>query len=296
MENSFLSLLYPSTLGVKFTPNDLLQIRKLKSEASADEIFELLEGDTKENLIRVNWKTLWLKMLESRTFDSLQFVSLLCSDYPAQLRLLSEPPLLLSYVGKPIWQNKLISVVGSRKPTEESLRWMSYNLPSILNSCQLSVVSGGARGVDQWAHRLSIQTGRSTLCVVPAGLSCLYPESLKDMATEIISSGGALLSSYALHQEMRKFFFHERNLLIAAFGEVSLIVEAGLKSGSLVTARQAADLGKDVMTLPFSPWFGAGAGSNRLVQEGALLVVDERDVCEYFFKFRSPEISSIHRE
>lgn len=288
MENSFISLLYPSTIGATFTAHDLSQIKEFKEKASAVEIFELLEAPTQERLKQLNWRRLWAELLEHQTLKSLNFISPFCPDYPLQLLSLPSPPLFLSYIGQPIWlDKKLISVVGSRRPVNESLKWMSFHLPSFLKSCQLSVVSGGARGVDQWAHRLSLQTGRSTLCIVPSGLGCLYPESLNDLSLEIISSGGALLSSYAFTQQMKKFFFHERNLLIAAFGELCLIVEAGVKSGSLVTARQAADLGKDVMTLPFSPWYGAGAGSNQLIQEGALLVTNERDLFEYIFKLRS---------
>src|SRR5690606_24971745 len=129
-------------------------------QASARDILETLEETTQEHLTRVKWRELWLQALESQSSSSIGFTSLFCSDYPSQLRQLQEPPLILSYIGKPLWQSRLVSVVGSRRPTENSLRWMTYHLPAFLKSCQLSVVSGGARGVDQWAHKLSIQSGQ----------------------------------------------------------------------------------------------------------------------------------------
>jgi DNA processing protein len=285
MENSFLSLLYAHFFGLRFKESELQQISSHK-HLPVEEILSLLSPETRGELHRLNWRERWQRALEVSHRLSVGFASRFCEDYPASFHHLPEPPLLVTYMGKPIWQKQaLVGVVGSRRPCPQTLEWMSHHLPGFLQAAQMTVVSGGARGVDQWAHRLSLAAGRSTLCVVPSGLSCLYPEGLKEFSAEVTASGGAFLSAYALDQEMRKYFFPQRNQWIAALGSFCFVAEAGLKSGSLLTAKLAQNLGREVMTLPFSVWQGGGAGSNWLLQQGgAHLALREEDLIALAFR------------
>lgn len=281
-EESFLSLLYPYLFGIKYSEKDLKKISLMKGRLEALEIFPFLSECLQRQLINFKWRHRWLEfLLESHKRD-IFLTSIFCHDYPKLLLSLDDFPLVLTYMGSPTWnQRRLISVVGSRRPRVETLRWMSSQLPDVLRATDLSVVSGGARGVDQWAHRLSISCGQPTFSFVPAGLCAIYPESLVPLGERIVETGGALLSAYPLRQEMRKYFFHQRNTLIAAFSRICLVIQASEKSGTLITASRAADLGRDVIAVPFSPWEKAGAGSNRLIKEGATPVLGSQDVLDF---------------
>lgn len=278
-EESFLSLLYPSLFGVKYSEKDLKKIAMLKDRLSAVEIFPFLSEELQRSLLVLGWRHKWLEFLEDSHRRKIFLASIFCEFYPRAFFTLEQFPLVITYVGSPGWnEGSLISVVGSRRPKIETLKWMSSQLSEFLNASGCSVVSGGARGVDQWAHQLSLRCGLPTFALVPAGLLSIYPESLIDLGDKITSSGGALMSAYPLRQEMRKYFFHQRNQLIASLSRLCLVVQAGQKSGTLMTAAKALNLGKDVAALPFSPWDKAGSGSNQLIKDGAFPITSAQDL------------------
>lgn len=285
MEFSYLALFYPSTLGVQLSNKDLEWIKDHK-ELSAQKIFPLLSEESRDRLRQIKWERLWGRLLDSPRSSVLNFATPLCAAYPKSFLHLQNPPQFISYKGSSIWEKPgWISLVGSRRMSFEVQSWMSHNLPRYLKAAQLGLVSGGARGVDQWAHRIAIQAECPTICVLPSGLGALYPESLIDLADEILSSGGALISAYAYEQSIRKYFFSQRNELIAALGDFCFVAQANLKSGSLLTAQKALDLGKEILTLPYCPWMREGAGANKLLQEGAHMITCERDLIEITFRW-----------
>ncbi|HAG91445.1 MAG TPA: hypothetical protein DCL41_06220 [Bdellovibrionales bacterium] len=273
------SILYASLFGASFDSTDLLQISNL-IDHDADEIFKQLRSELRLHLEKISWRTKWSEFLEDQDRGQFKYCDFYSENYPRIFRSLLKPPLFISYLGEPIWnQSRCLSVVGSRTPARESLEWMSYHLPPILRRHRMIVVSGGARGVDQWAHQIS-NLIYGTLCVLPSGLLECYPDSLKPRIQDFVGNLGGVMSTYPPRQEMRKFFFHQRNHLIAALGEALVVVEASPRSGSMVTAKQAGDLGKDIYCLPFSPWQGRGGGNNELIKSGAQLLVEGRDLEE----------------
>jgi len=283
MMDSFHSLLFAAQPKGLFSDQDLELIESLKDQP-ARFIFSQLRSELRQQLTELEWERSWEKVVKASERDGLWTESRFCEDYPDALRNLTRPPLLLTVLGEPVWKkHRLINVVGTRNPGRSSTRWMSFHLTSFLRQSDFTVVSGGARGVDQWAHRVSLSVGRGTLSVVPSGLMNLYPSSLQDLAPEIIQGGGALMSIYPVQQPMKKFFFHQRNHLLAALGEATLVIEAGIKSGTLLTAKHCADLGRDLFCLPFSPWEERGAGNNHLLRaEGARAVMNDYDLMEDF--------------
>lgn len=203
------------------------------------------------------------------------------SHYPPNFLLINEPPFLLSYRGEPVWlKAQGIGVVGSREPTNMSKKWMELHLSQLIEKLPLFTVSGGARGVDQLTHSLSILKGRATVVIIPAGLGQLYPESLALLVEPILKNGGAILSEYDFMQPMRKHFFHARNRLIAALSELTLIVQASSKSGTLITCRQAIEQGKPLLIVPSHPLDVEHRGGLDLLSEGATLVKDAQDLIE----------------
>jgi DNA processing protein len=217
------------------------------------------------------------------------------SFFPHYLLELEALPFLLHVEGAPIWMGLPgIAVVGSREPSRESLQWMDEHLGQFLKETPCFTVSGGARGVDQAAHRISLRHKTPTVAFVPSGLNRLYPESLAELREQILADGGALVSEFDLDQPMAKHHFAQRNRLIAGLGELTLVIEARKRSGTLLTARETIEQGKALLVLPTHPLDHGGRGSLDLLFEGATPVRDADDLKLYFESELSANI--LHRK
>lgn len=216
-------------------------------------------------------------------FAGIQFVCYGEPLYPSGCYLMEDPPLLLSYLGSPAWSGeRTIAVVGSREPSAESLQWMESQFSLFCETQRPCVVSGGARGVDQKAHGLSLRKFCPTIVVLPSGLGSMYPSSLQEWIEPIRAQGGCFISEYAYDQRMHKHLFHHRNRLIAALGRGTLLIEAKRRSGTLITASQSIQLGKPVWVVPGHPLDPHFTGSLDLLSEGAQLVRDAEDMNMFF--------------
>lgn len=203
--------------------------------------------------------------------------------FPESCYLMADPPLTLSYLGSSAWLNcRTLSVVGSREPCFESVQWMEQEFAPFCEIERPCVVSGGARGVDQKSHSVAMRKDTTTVVVMPSGLGNLYPESLKEWMAPILDRGGCFISEYSYEQRMHKHLFHHRNRLIAALGKATLLVEAKKRSGTLITAQQAVQLGRSVWVVPGHPRDPHFSGSLDLLAEGAQLVRDAQDLSMYF--------------
>lgn len=213
-------------------------------------------------------------------------IQLICfaeNDYPTECYRMEDPPLTLSYWGEPAWKKgPALAVVGSREPQRESLEWMEQDLAPFIEKEKICIVSGGARGVDQKSHSIALRKKVPTLVILPSGLGEFYPSNLKEWVQPVFSVGGAFVSEYDYQQRMHKHLFHHRNRLIAALGRASLIVEARKRSGTLITAQQAAQLGRPVWVVPGHPRDPNFQGSLDLLSEGAQLVRDAQDLSMFF--------------
>jgi len=200
--------------------------------------------------------------------------------YPLAFLKMGDPPFLLYIRGTPVWLHRAgLAVVGSREPSQQSVDWLELYLADFLRmNSQAMIVSGGARGIDQQAHRISLRAGAPTVVFLPSGYHQLYPPGLKDLVPYVLSGGGAVISEYEDQTEMRKHFFNQRNRLISALGVASLIVEAGRKSGTLLTARQSLEQGKPVWVVPGHPSDRGMQGSLDLLIDGATPLRDAEDL------------------
>lgn len=213
--------------------------------------------------------------------DSLHFLVYGDTQYPRAFYLMPSPPWCLTVKGHspfPWTETQGLAVVGSREPRQESLIWLEQQLPLFLQSRRVFTVSGGARGVDQRVHSLSLRYRTPTVVVLPSGIQEIYPTSLRTWEEEILASGGCFLSEYPIEATMQKFFFSDRNRLIAALASVVLIVEARERSGTLITAQMAADFGRPVLILPGHPTDPHYRGSLDLLAEGGNMVRDAEDL------------------
>ncbi|NML42752.1 DNA-protecting protein DprA [Ramlibacter sp. G-1-2-2] len=210
-------------------------------------------------------------------------VTLADPDYPASLLQMADPPLLLYRQGLPLSAMRpAIAIVGSRNPTAQGLQ-NARRFARSLSEAGLTVVSGLALGVDGAAHEGALEGAPAgvlaTIAVVGTGLDRVYPRQHHELAHRIADSG-TLLSEYPLGTPPRQDNFPRRNRLIAGLSQGTLVVEAALQSGSLITARMAVEQGKEVFAIPGSIHSPQARGCHALLREGAKLVESAQDVLE----------------
>jgi DNA processing protein len=191
------------------------------------------------------------------------------SDYPPLLRELYDPPALLFYRGAlPDRERPLAAVVGTRRPSAAAAA-QAYDMCRDFGRAGLSVVSGLALGIDALAHRGNIDGGAPTVAVLGCGLDRVYPASNRDLARRVIETGGVFLSEYAPGTAPFKWNFPARNRIIAGLARGVLIVEAPARSGALITAEFALDLGRDLLVASAGAASPLGAGTRKLIEAGA---------------------------
>ncbi len=194
--------------------------------------------------------------------------------YPESLFQLDRPPLFFLLKGDlRVWEGRFLSVVGARRYTSDSAVWMRRELKPFVEREKICTVSGGAIGVDQEAHSLGAFYGAGTVAVLPSGLEQIYPKSLS-----LPESGALLFSEWLPWETVRPYYFKFRNRIISALSPGLLIIEAGEKSGTMLTADWAGDLGREIGVVPGSPLLPSYRGSLRLLQEGAAVITDLKDL------------------
>jgi len=211
--------------------------------------------------------------------------------YPRELLQLADPPLMIYVAGQTARAlGNAIAIVGSRNPTPQGTQ-TAEQFGEALGAAGLCVVSGLALGVDGAAHQGALRGGKvrdgastraqhwHTVAVVGTGLDRVYPRQHQTLAHEI-ALNGLLISEYLLGTAPLAHNFPKRNRLIAALGLGTLVVEAALKSGSLITAKMALDLNREVLAIPGSIHATQSHGCHALIRQGAKLVENAQDVLE----------------
>ena len=206
--------------------------------------------------------------------------------YPARLGELVDAPLVLYVRGDPqVLADPQVAIVGSRNPTPgagETTREFARHLAA----CGLTITSGLAVGIDAAAHRGALEAG-NTLAVMGTGPDRVYPAAHRDLA-RLIAAHGALVTEFPPGTGPKSEHFPRRNRLIAALSLGTLVVEAALQSGSLITARLAAELGREVFAIPGSIHNPLARGCHALIRQGAKLVETAQDVLEELAPLLAP--------
>jgi DNA processing protein len=197
-------------------------------------------------------------------------------EYPPVLRQMENAPPMLSIKGEPaVFSLPPVAIVGARNASLAGVK-MARTLAASLGAEGFAVVSGLARGIDTAAHQGGLSTG--TIAVFAGGLQRPYPPDNAVLADEIAGRGGALVSEMPFGWEPRAQDFPRRNRIIAGLSLGLVVVEAALRSGSLISARLATEMGRLVFAVPGSPLDPRAAGCNALLKEGATLVTEWEDV------------------
>lgn len=198
-------------------------------------------------------------------------------DYPPLLSQIPDPPLVLAVWGSLRRDDALgLAVVGSRRATPYGLR-MAERLGRDLAANGLTIVSGLARGIDQAAHRGALEVPGRTIAVLGSGLANVYPREHRRLAESIVERG-AVVSEFDLDEPPRSRNFPRRNRVITGLTLGTLVVEATLKSGSLVSARHALEQDRDVFAVPGPVTSPTSEGVHALIRDGARLVTAAEDV------------------
>ena len=199
--------------------------------------------------------------------------------YPAMLAQIPNPPKQLWISGdRAVCDKTAVAIVGARAASREG-RAIATHIAADLARAGIVVVSGLARGIDAAAHTGALDGGGQTIAVLGTGVDIVYPEENRELSSRIVASG-ALVTEFPPGTEPRAPHFPTRNRIISGLARAVVVVEAAEKSGSLITAREAADQGRDVMAVPGSVANGRYWGCHALLRDGAKLVESAVDILQ----------------
>ena len=215
-------------------------------------------------------------------------------DYPVALSNISSPPLLLYLRGnRNFLTSTCFAVVGSRNPTPSGLE-AAFSFSESLGAAGLCIVSGVALGIDGAAHRGGLAGGSGSIGVLGTGIDIAYPSSHRTLYQDL-EKGGLLLSEFPPGTKPLRQNFPRRNRIISGLSIGCLVVEAGIHSGSLITARHALEQGRDVFAVPGSIHSPLSKGPHELIRQGAILVERVSDILEqYSLQLPETAISGSH--
>jgi DNA processing protein len=200
-------------------------------------------------------------------------------NYPELLRTLDDAPPVLYVRGSLVEADShALSIVGTRKATRYG-RDVTFDLARQLAQQEITIISGLANGIDSAAHRGAIEGGGRTIAVLGCGVDVVYPRNNHDLAQEVIAHG-AIVSEFPIGTKPIAANFPRRNRIISGLALGVLITEAPEQSGALITAHCAADQGREVFAVPANIFNTMGRGANRLIQDGAKLVMGVQDVLD----------------
>lgn len=220
-----------------------------------------------------------IKLLSIYNEQNIKLITILDQEYPPLLKEIYDPPLVLYAKGnQDLLKTRMIGVVGARMMSHYGREALMKLIPPLLQD-NFTIVSGLAKGVDIQAHSLAMDNGGNTIAVLGSGIFNIYPKEHEGIA-HFISQNNLLLSEYPPYTAPTKWNFPKRNRIISGLSEGVLVVEAKERSGSLITADQAMEQGREVFAVPGSILSETSQGTNSLIKQGAKLVTEPNDILE----------------
>lgn len=211
--------------------------------------------------------------------QNIQVITLEDENYPRRLKDIAQPPPLLYIRGDITVQDEwAVAIVGTRKVTPYGQQ-VAEEIGGFLAHNRVTVVSGLAHGVDSFAHQAALKAGGRTIAVLGSGVDRIYPSENRGLANEIVANG-AVISNYPLGTRPERGNFPPRNRIISGLSIAVVIVEAGKKSGALITANFANEQGRDVFAVPGKIYSSQSVGPNQLIKDGAHPLLSPEDLIE----------------
>ncbi|TGP26617.1 MULTISPECIES: DNA-processing protein DprA [unclassified Mesorhizobium] len=246
------------------------------AEAALEMLPELMISGGASRIVRIPTVAEAEAELEAARRAGARFVGIGEADYPSMLKTMDNPPPLLAVKGEgAAFRLPAVAIVGARNASLAGIK-MARMLAADLGREGYGIVSGLARGIDTAAHQGSISTG--TVGVLAGGLDVPYPPENAGLCDDIAERGGAIVSEMPFGWQPRAQDFPRRNRLVAGMALGLVVVEAAQRSGSLISARLANEMGRLVFAVPGSPLDPRAAGSNALLKDGASLVTEAADI------------------
>lgn len=238
--------------------SELSQKRKIMSQEKAEE--ELMTAEIKK----------------------IKILTLEDEDYPYNLKQIEDAPPVLYALGNVelLKNNNMLAVVGSRNASL-SARKLAEKLSAEVAQKEITIVSGMARGIDAAAHRGALTAIGNTVAVLGTGIDVIYPYENTKLYEELAQKG-LIISEFPFHTQPQASNFPRRNRIVSGLSKGIVVIEAGVQSGSLITAHQALEQGRDVYAVPGAPYDGRASGCNQLLKNGAILVETVNDIIENF--------------
>ncbi len=218
-----------------------LKNEKIKKIFTKEEINKILNLEYRKNL----------KLHEQYILKhNIELITILDKEYPNKLKNIDNSPICLYALGnKKIINEKSIAIVGSRNCSDYG-KTMSETFAYLLAKNNITIISGLAKGIDSAAHIGTLQAKRKTIAVIGTGIDLIYPKENKELMSEIINNGGLIISEYSLGTKPNKENFPRRNRIISGLSDGVLVIEAGEKSGALITVDYALEQGKNIYVVP----------------------------------------------
>lgn len=262
-----------------------------KSGLRFEDLWELPAGEIKAKLGNVAFVEKLLneradidpeKELEKLEKQGIKFITVFDDAYPGLLKEIFSPPVVLYYRGDVnILNDQTLAVVGSRRFTTYGKNAAEKIVSSLAESGYV-IVSGMALGIDTFAHETTLRNDGKTVAVLGCGLDRPYPATNANLFRRIIESGGVVISEYMPGKPPLRQHFPARNRIISGLSRGLLVVEANIRSGALITARDALEQNRDVFAIP-GPIFGeSSSGTNKLLKMGSCLVAEAEDIFEFY--------------
>ena len=219
-------------------------------------------------------------LLESYRHQKIHVIPFTSPHYPQKLLQLYDPPIILFAKGniKLLTRKYYIASIGSRQATSYSMDALKLILPPLIEQ-KIVIVSGLAKGADTISHKLAIQLGGETIAVLGHGLQMIYPKENESIA-RILMQEHLLITEYPLGVGPQKYHFPMRNRIISGMSDALIVTEANVRSGTMITTEQALEAGKDVFAVPGPITSTLSYGTNKLIKEGAIPVMNGYQILE----------------
>ncbi len=267
------------------TFNILRDAQLLDKEFEKVELISVIEEKTVDKIINFDKKVIY-KIIDDCLKNDIFIVTICDNNYPERLRNIPDSPIAIYIKGEfcDVDNTPLISVVGPRKISDFGKK-AAFSLSKRLASAGMTIVSGAALGADTCAHKGALIANGKTIAVLGCGICYDYLPENRAMRKQV-SENGCLISEHPPYAAATKYSFPIRNRIISALSLGTVVIEASLKSGSLITARLANEQGRDVFVIPGNPTLENYKGSNALLRDGAIPLLSAIDVFnQYISKF-----------
>ncbi|MHA6251308.1 DNA-processing protein DprA [Oceanobacillus sp. CAU 1775] len=265
-------------------------IRKfLKFDPTLESIYKMspkklsLQFSIPQNKAVLFYQSLHNEELKQKVIQDIKrykIITLFDEIYPNSLRTINDAPLVIYTLGDTTLLNKKpsLSVIGTRNPSNEAKSKMEFIINPLIHENWV-IISGMAKGIDGFAHEITLNQGGKTIAVLGGGFEYIYPKENTSIFNRIARQG-LILSEYPPDLRPAKYHFPERNRIISGLSFGTLVIEAMERSGTMITVEQALDQGRDVFAVPGSPLIPQTKGCNLLIQDGAKLTKSANDIRE----------------